>query len=88
MARVTQAITKPVDASLNDADKQLSVPTGGEWEVLSVLVELISDATVGNRQIELTAVDELGKPALESTDWPAPSGEPHAPVRVRGRAPA
>lgn len=60
MARVTQAITKQIDASLNDADKQLTVPAGAEWEVLSVLVEIISDATVGNRQLEVTAVDELG----------------------------
>jgi hypothetical protein len=46
------------EETLNDSDKTLTVPAGSEWEVLSIYVELVTTATVGNRQMAIYFTDE------------------------------
>lgn len=41
------------DEAADDSDKALTVPTGKEWRVLSIRVELTATATVGTRQLEV-----------------------------------
>ena len=46
------------DISANDSDKAFTVPAGYEWIVKSVSVKLVSDVSVGNRQIALEFRDD------------------------------
>ena len=48
------------DEVINDSDKTLTVPANTEWEILSIWVELISTAVVGNRQITVQMLDGAG----------------------------
>lgn len=41
------------DAALNDSDKTIVVPVGRRYHVFGIYVTLISDATVGNRQLRV-----------------------------------
>lgn len=41
------------DVLLNDSDKTFTVPAGEEWEILTIQVQLVTTATVGNRQMAL-----------------------------------
>lgn len=47
----TPVISRVVDATLNDSDKSFVVPNGEMWRLNSVYVEMVTTATVGNRQI-------------------------------------
>ena len=46
------------DTELNDSNKTIVVPTGYVYEILYCGVKLISDGTVGNRQMVLLITDE------------------------------
>lgn len=52
------------DESLNDNDKTFTVTAGMVWHLLAARVEFTSDATVGNRQLELRILD-----AANDTQW-------------------
>jgi len=41
----------------NDSDITLTVPALTEWEILTIWVELVTDATVGNRQVAIEIQD-------------------------------
>lgn len=45
------------EEALNDSDKTFTVPAGTEWELSTISVELVSTATVGNRQMEIRITD-------------------------------
>jgi len=45
------------DAVLGDNDKSLTVPANYEYELLSAYVTVVTNATVGNRNLALQAVD-------------------------------
>jgi hypothetical protein len=45
------------DTTLNDSAKTLVVPSNRRWKMMGGLAELVSTATVGNRQIELRITD-------------------------------
>lgn len=47
-----------VDALLNDSDKTTTVPVTERWVVHHVFVELITTATVGNRQLRIVISDK------------------------------
>lgn len=49
-----------LDATLNDSDKSFVVPAGEVWKLNWAHVELISTATVGNRQIAMNVKDASG----------------------------
>lgn len=46
------------DETANDSDKTITVPAGEEWVVEWIWVELATDATAGNRQIEIQIQDD------------------------------
>ena len=46
------------DEALNDSDKVLSVPSGEIWRILNIHVELVTTATVGNRQMRVEIRDD------------------------------
>ena len=46
------------DEAANDSNKSFIVPTSTEWIIKSVWVELITTATVGDRQMELQVLDD------------------------------
>ena len=45
------------DASLNDQDKEFTVPAGKEWEVSAIYVVYIAQGAAGNRQLEFSLDD-------------------------------
>lgn len=45
------------DTANDDSDKTFTVPNGKTWEVKWIWVELVTTATVGNRQIVVVALD-------------------------------
>ena len=45
------------DELANDSDKTIAVPTGGEWQVLWIWVELTTTAAPGDRQIVIEIQD-------------------------------
>lgn len=45
------------DAGLNDSSKSFQVPVGRTWKIQFLSVDLVSTATVGNRQITLDVYD-------------------------------
>lgn len=45
------------DEALNDSDKSLTVPANASWEIQTIWVELITTATVGNRQMTVELQD-------------------------------
>lgn len=47
-----------VDEAVNDSDKTLTVPSGKTWKIHWIWVELITTATVNNRQIEIEIQDD------------------------------
>lgn len=49
--RLKEDVIIQEDILLNDSDKSFTVPAGEEWEVLAIQVNLITTATVGNRQM-------------------------------------
>ncbi len=49
--RIKDEVFLQEDVAVNDSDKTFTVPADTEWEILAVQVELISDATVGERQM-------------------------------------
>lgn len=56
----TPIIDRIVDTTLNDSDKTLVVPDGEMWHLNSIMVMLVTTATVGNRQILIEAKNTLG----------------------------
>ena len=46
------------EESANDSDKSFTVPANTEWLVKSIWVELITTATVGDRQLEIQIQDD------------------------------
>lgn len=50
-------ITYLTDTALNDSNKSFTVPSGEQYQLLGGLAELVTTATVGNRQIELRITD-------------------------------
>ena len=44
-------ISRAVDTTANDSDKSFVVPDGEMWHLNSIYVVLVTDATVGNRQM-------------------------------------
>jgi len=59
-----QVVTRPGgtakwtrDATTNDSDKSFTVPTGKEWEIVGIHVEIACTATVGNRQLRVLITD-------------------------------
>lgn len=55
-ALANRLVGKPVlqiDEAANDSDKTFTVPANTVWTPFTIWVELISDATVGNRQMAL-----------------------------------
>lgn len=54
---VLPGVGDTVDTALNDSDKTATVPAGKEWTLFGVFAQLITTATVGNRQIELLIDD-------------------------------
>jgi len=48
------------EETANDSDKIFTVPANTEWEILSILIELTTTATVGNRQIKVEMQDSAG----------------------------
>ena len=53
-------IFSSTDAAANDSDKTMTVPTGYVWEIQTVNITYVSDATVGNRQVKLVVKDSAG----------------------------
>lgn len=53
-------IERKIDATANDSDKTFTVPAGEMWKLNSMLITLVSTATVGNRQIVIEAKDPTG----------------------------
>lgn len=53
-------IVRAVDSTANDSDKTFTVPTNEMWKLNSMLITLITTATVGNRQIVIEAKDSSG----------------------------
>jgi hypothetical protein len=51
------AVAQESDATANDSDKTFTVPAGHAWCVRSVFALLVSTATVGNRQMDLSITD-------------------------------
>lgn len=49
--------TQQSDVTLNDSDKTFTVPTGHIWILKFITAQLITDATVGNRQIRIEIGD-------------------------------
>ena len=47
-----------VEETANDSDKTITVPAGEEWVVEWLWAELTTDATVGNRQLEVQILDD------------------------------
>ncbi len=47
------------DETLADADKEITVPPGKLWEILCVFVDYVSDATVGDRNVECRLLNIL-----------------------------
>jgi hypothetical protein len=45
------------DTALNDSNKALTVPANRKYKIMGGLAQLVSTATVGNRQIELRITD-------------------------------
>lgn len=45
------------DAALNDSDKTSTVTAGKQWAIKSIYAQLISTATVGNRQLDVLITD-------------------------------
>jgi len=50
-------IVQQVDATLNDSDKTFAVATGKQWLLFNVYAQLITTATVGNRQLDVLVTD-------------------------------
>lgn len=53
-------IDRAVDTTANDSDKSFLVPNGEMWGLNSIFVVLVTDATVGNRQIVFEAMNTDG----------------------------
>lgn len=49
--------TLQADETANDSDKTIAVSASVEWEIMTIWVELITTATVGNRQIVIEFQD-------------------------------
>ena len=45
------------EETANDSDKTFTVPASTEWEILSIWIELVTTADVGNRQITVEMQD-------------------------------
>lgn len=56
----TWDVTTISDSAANDSNKVFTVPVGYEWQMLWIWAELTSDATVGNRQMEVRLHDNTG----------------------------
>ena len=56
-----------IDAALNDSDKAVAVPASTRWALDAVMVELITTATAGNRQIRLQIRDGSANVLYEVT---------------------
>lgn len=61
-------ILHAIDSAANDSDKTVSVPAGELWQLDWMHVTLVSDATVGNRQIVLELYDQGN---VLQADWHA-----------------
>lgn len=45
------------DEALNDSNKTITIPANKTWEILSIWIEYISTATVGNRSLGIEFLD-------------------------------
>jgi len=54
------------DETLNDADKEITVPSGKLWKILNVYVDYTSDATVGDRNVECRLLNILDEEIFAS----------------------
>jgi hypothetical protein len=45
------------DTAVDNSDKTITVPTGKLWEIHNIYVNLVTDATVGNRLLMLVGTD-------------------------------
>lgn len=61
-------IKHAIDAAANDSDKTVVVPAGELWQLDWMHVTLVSDATVGTRQIILELYDNAN---VLQADWHA-----------------
>lgn len=57
LAANTWRATLTSSETSNDSDVTLTVTTSQEWQPMSIWVELVTTATVGNRQIEISITD-------------------------------
>lgn len=59
MARNTRwfQVAQKSDTAADDSDKTFTVPAATSWRLLSVYAKLVSDATVGNRQLDVLVTD-------------------------------
>ena len=55
--RTAPKLTVVGDATANDSDKTYTVPAGRAYTVRSIGVRLVTDATVGNRQLDILITD-------------------------------
>ena len=46
------------DETANDSDKIITVDTGQIWKIISIYTTLITDATVGNREMQIQVRDD------------------------------
>jgi hypothetical protein len=52
-------IIEVVDTAADTSDKDIVVPAGKIWQLLSVYAEVVASAVVGNRQIDLLVYDDF-----------------------------
>jgi hypothetical protein len=55
-------MVQQADAAANDSDKTFTVPAGKAWRLASVYAQLVSTATVGNRQLDVLITDGSDNP--------------------------
>ena len=55
-------LTLAADITANDSDKTITVPAGAQWHLMSLYVQLVTTATVGNRQVDVLITDASDNP--------------------------
>jgi hypothetical protein len=53
-------VSLQAEETQNDSDKMFVVPASTEWQILSIWVELVTTADVGNRQVTIEMQDDAG----------------------------
>lgn len=57
---IVPVVERIVDDTANDSDKSFTVPGGEMWKLNSIFVKLVTDATVGNRQLTVEVQNSAG----------------------------